>query len=149
MREDWWTDDEEFFARLRQAYREGPALQAFLDAGKAVFAPPDIDSELAALSYDSGIELARTRADTATLRSLVFEGPRTTIDLEVLADGLLGQVVPQAVMVVDLMVESGKAASVRSDKLGCFRFDMVPRGRFRLHCHGESGLEVVTSWTSV
>jgi hypothetical protein len=149
MREDWWQDDEELFARLRQAQREGPALRAFIEAGKAVFVPPDIDAELAALSFDSGLELAATRADTATLRSLVFEGPRTRIELDVLGDGLMGQLIPPAVVAVDLVLEGGPAASTHADDLGVFRFHTLPHERFRLHCHDPSGMEIVTSWISL
>lgn len=149
MREDWWNDDEELFVRLRDAYREGTVPQSFVRTGKAVFVPADVDAELAALTFDSFREPALTRADTATLRSLVFEGPRTTIELEVLSDGLLGQVVPAAVVRVDLVVEGHTVATVHSDHLGCFRFDAVPRDRFRLHCRGPSGMDVVTSWTFV
>lgn len=149
MRDEWWHDDEELFTRLRQAQREGPALRAFVEAGKAVFVPPDIDAELAALSFDSGHEPAATRADTATLRSLVFEGPRTTIELDVLPGSLLGQLIPAAAVDVDLVLESGTAATARADDLGVFRFDEIPRERFRLHCHDPSGVAVVTSWISL
>jgi hypothetical protein len=149
MPEDWWQNDEELFARLRQAHREGPALRAFVEAGKAVFVPPDIDAELAALSFDSGHEPAVTRADTATLRSLVFEGPRTTIELDVQADSLLGQLIPAAAADVDLVLESGTIATARADHLGVFRFGAIPRDRFRLRCHDPSGTDVVTSWISL
>jgi hypothetical protein len=158
VRSQWWTDDSELLARLRDALgtaRDVP--HAFIQAGKAVYRPPDLDAELAALIYDSECERvgdsarepALTRADTAALRALTFASSGLTIELEVTDGGLLGQVVPPGPALVEVQVQDGTTSEFVADALGCFTVDPVPRLPFRLRCRIGPHVDVLTSWLSL
>jgi hypothetical protein len=147
--DNWWNDDIRLLEELCIARAEALAVPAsFVAAGKAVFVEPDLDAELATLIFDSEHTVALTRADTATLRGLTFTSPTVTIQLELSADGVLGQVEPAAQVLVELLDDAGVVASDTSDDLGFFQIDTVPRGRFRLRCRSAE-LDVVTSWVSL
>jgi hypothetical protein len=150
VRSQWWSDDGELLAMLGDALataRDVP--HAFIGAGKAVYRPPDLDAELAALIYDSDGELALTRADTAALRALTFASSGLTIELEVTDGGLLGQVVPPEPAVVEVQVRDGTTSQVVADRLGCFTVHPVPRVPFRLRCRIGTRVDVLTSWLSL
>ncbi len=158
VRSQWWSDDGELLAMLGEALataREVP--HAFVRAGQAVYRPPDLDAELAALIYDSECERAGdtarepalTRADTAALRALTFASSGLTIELEVTGGGLLGQVVPPAPAVVEVQVQDGTSSQVTADRLGCFTVHPVPRVPFRLRCRIGAQVDVQTSWLSL
>jgi hypothetical protein len=149
MPDSWWDDDIRLLEEMCIARAEALAVPAtFVAAGKAVFVEPDLDAELAMLIFDSEHSPALTRADTAMLRGLTFTSPTVTIQLELSADGVMGQVDPATEVLIEVLDDDGVVASGTSDDLGFFRIDTVPRGRFRLRCHG-AGLDVVTSWVSV
>jgi hypothetical protein len=149
MPDNWWDDDIGLLAELCIARAEALAVPAsFVAAGRAVFAEPDLDAELAMLIFDSEHSPALTRADTAMLRGLTFTSPTVTIQLELSADCVMGQVDPAAEVLIEVLDDDGVVASGTSDDLGFFRIDTVPRGRFRLRCRG-AGPDVVTSWVCV
>jgi len=149
MPDNWWDDDIRLLEELCIAQAEARAVPAsFLAAGKAVFVEPDLDAELAMLIFDSEHHMALTRADTAMLRGLTFTSPTLTIQLELSADGVMGQVEPASAVVIEVLDEDGVVASDTADDLGFFEIDTVPRGRFRLRCRGPD-CDVVTSWVGV
>ena len=146
MPDNWLDDDVRLLEELCIARAEALAVPAsFVAAGKAVFVEPDLDAELAMLIFDSEHGPALTRADTAMLRGLTFTSPTVTIQLELSADGVLGQVEPASTVLVEVLDDDGVVASGTSDDLGFFEIDTVPRGRFRLRCRGPN-VDVVTSW---
>jgi hypothetical protein len=146
MPDNWWDDDIRLLEELRIARAEALAVPAsFVAAGKAVFVEPDLDAELAMLIFDSEHSPALTRADTAMLRGLTFTSPTVTIQLELSADGVLGQVEPATEVLVEVLDDDGVIASGTADDLGFFEIDTVPRGRFRLRCRGPE-VDVVTCW---
>jgi hypothetical protein len=149
MPDNWWDDDIRLLEELCMARAEALAVPAsFVAAGKAVFVEPDWDTELAMLIFDSEHSPALTRADTAMLRGLTFTSPTVTIQLELSADGVMGQVEPPAEVLIEVLDDNGVVASDTSDDLGFFEIDTVPRGRFRLRCRGPD-VDVVTAWVCV
>jgi hypothetical protein len=144
----WWSDDDQLLATLREAVREAHAVPAeFIEAGRAAFAWRNFDAELAALIYDSQEEPALTRnSDTATLRALTFASPRLTIELEITADGLLGQVVPIGRAEIDVQTRTGDPVTVEADELGCFVIRPMPAEPFRLRCRVGTTVDILTSW---
>src|SRR5271169_3310951 len=102
-------DDEELFALLQQALRSRQAVPPeFVVAAKNAFAWHNIDAELAQLTYDSAVgagvgpsAVAGTRSEAASIRALTFASSQLTIELEVTADSLLGQVVPTQVATIE------------------------------------------------
>jgi hypothetical protein len=147
----WWSDDDQLLATLREAVREADAVPAeFIEAGRAAFAWRNFDAELAALIYDSQREPALTRnSDTATLRALTFASPRLTIELEITADGLIGQIVPIAPAEIDVQPRTGDTTTIPADDLGCFTIRPMPAAPFRLRCRVGTTVDILTSWINL
>jgi hypothetical protein len=143
-------DDDEILAALRLAVQARQAVPAeFVAAARDVFAWHNIDAELAQLTYDSArdAELAqRTRAEAATIRALTFTSARLSVELEVTADSVLGQLVPAQTAAVQIRHRDGAEATVIADDIGCFRIDPIPAGSFRLQCRTADGIEMLTGW---
>lgn len=149
---DAW-DDEELLAVLRHALSSRRAVPAeFVEAGRNAFAWHDIDGELAQLTYDSvsGPDLVTgTRSEPATVRSLTFTSSQLTIELEVTADSLLGQIIPTQVATIEVHTQAGPETVISSDEIGCFSIYPIPHGPFRLRCQTATGVDVLTSWLTL
>jgi hypothetical protein len=146
-------DDERLLAALGRAIRARRDVPPeFVQAAKDAFAWHDIDAELAQLTYDSvhGIELAaRTRAENASIRALTFTSARLTIELEVTAESVLGQLLPTQVATIEIQTHGGVDSVVAADEIGCFSISPIPRGTFRLRCLATGGIDVRTGWISL
>ena len=98
MRHDWDSDDVLLDA-LRDALSTPPGdvPPEFVEAAKAAFTWRTIDEELLLItSYDSVLDdtlFARARS-TATARQLVFDADGVTLQVEVSAAGITGQLIP-------------------------------------------------------
>ncbi len=150
VRSEWWTDDTVLLQRVEDAVlsaREVPA--EFIAAGKAVWVPPDLDAELAALIYDSRREPVGVRTDTAALRALTFASATQTVELEIVEGRLLGQLVPPGQARIEIQLRDGDTAATVSDELGYFVIPFVPSGAFRLRYRSPAATEVVTSWVTI
>lgn len=146
-------DDDQLLAALKDALGARQAVpHEFVEAGKNAFAWHNIDAELAQLTYDSTGALppamSVTRSDTAAIRELTFTSPRLTIELEVTADALIGQIFPVQVVTIDVQARAGGTTAVSSDEVGFFSVLPVPQGAFRLRCRA-AGLDVVTAWVEL
>jgi len=147
----WWTDDEDLVAALKQAVRPAqPVPAAFVASGKVAFAWHNIDAELAGLTYDSAVDGAlagaSSRAESAPLRALTFASTELTIEVEVTHDALFGQLVPPTPGRVRVCLPTGDGPDTPIDEVGCFIIRPVPTGSFRLRCRTDSGLTVLTGW---
>jgi hypothetical protein len=69
-----------------------------------------------------------------------------TVELEVTADSVIGQIVPAQVATIEVQGQAGEAAVVASDEIGCFSISPIPRGAFRLRCRAAAGIDVRTGW---
>jgi hypothetical protein len=150
MASHWSSDDDQLLSALGDALRVAREVpRRFVEAGKAAIEWPQIDSELAALTYDSARDTGRVpagvRAEPAQLRYLTFASAEVTIELEVSGDALLGQVVPPQSGELEILAVGAPARTAAIDSVGCFVIRPVPSGSFRLHCHlGDAN--VVTDW---
>jgi hypothetical protein len=156
-------NDEQLLAALRQAVQARRAVPPeFVQVAKDAFTWHGIDAELASLTYDSvhdsvHDEDALTRGEDASIRALTFSSARLTIELEVTAESLLGQVIPTQVTTIEVQVQAGADSTadgtahstVVSDEIGCFSIQPVPRGPFRLRCQAPGGIDVRTGWVSL
>lgn len=146
-------DDDELMAALREALLEREAVPAeFIEAGKNAFAWHNIDAELAQLTYDSvrdGEAALSTRSESATIRALTFTSPHVSIELEVGADSLVGQVVPTQAATIRVQPKVGPETTVPADPIGCFSIRPVPSGEFRLHCRTAQGVDAQTGWITL
>ena len=145
-----WTDDEQLLADLGAALRAQRAVpDRLMEMGRAAFAWQHIDAELAALTFDSTVaEGAGVRAKPAALRALTFAAGGLTIELEVTADALVGQLVPAQPGEVDVLTREG-ATTVPADDVGWFTIRPRPAGMFRLHVRPTDGASVITEWTTL
>jgi hypothetical protein len=148
MAEIRWEDDNDLLALLEEALdAEGDVPPDFIAAGKAAFVWRTIDAELAALVYDSDREPALTRTQTtADLRALTFASANITIELELTATGLIGQLVPPSNAEIDVQTAAGVTGSVTTDELGCFTIRVIPQEPFRLRCRAGETVDVLTTW---
>lgn len=153
MGDDW--DDERLLSALREAQLARQIVpQWFIQGGQSAYAWHNIDAQLARLTYDSShdqdlesiMRSARTRSEPASIRALTFTSARLSIELEVTADSLIGQIVPPRHGALEQESRNGEIATVSIDEIGCFCIQPVPDGSFRLRCRTEDGIDVVTNW---
>lgn len=149
---DGWSDDE-LFAALRAAVRARQAVPPeFIEAGKGAFAWHNIDAELAQLTYDSSRDTLyepSLRAEAAFIRALTFTSPHLTIELEVSADSVLGQIIPAQRGTVRIQPADGPETTVPADEIGCFTIRPIPSRPFRLYCQTAGATEVLTGWITL
>jgi len=152
MASQWWNDDDQLLAVLKDALRTEEAQpREFVEAGKAAYAWRTVDAELAALTYDSAGDaglVGVTRSESATLRALTFASADLTIELEVTPEALLGQITPVQAGSVSVQVGTAEVSSAPIDELGFFTIRPVPAGAFRLLCRTASGAAVLTALVS-
>ena len=145
--EPGWDDDERLLADLGDAVRSASEVPpSFLRVGRGAFAWHGIDLDLAALAYDSTVAglPAGVRSRSGGVRSLTFEGAALTIEVELSADALSGQVVPPRPGSVEVWVDDELASEATVDDAGWFHVAPPPAGPFRL-CVRTGDDTVVTS----
>ena len=151
MPETW--DDDALLASLRQALDERREVPPeLIESGQAAFSWYSVDAELAELvrDFQAGREPEPgLRAETAGLCALTFRSPHLTVELEVTADALVGQVIPIQPATVTVQPGQGPEATVDGDELGCFAIEPAPAGMVRLHLATEDGTQAVTGWFEV
>jgi hypothetical protein len=147
-------EDEELLQELRAAARRfDPPPDAVLEAARASLTWRTIDAELAALEFDSVVDLATTAVRSSEgPRLLTFAAPGLSIEVEVSPIGprrqLVGQLVPAQPARIDVR-HAGGVTTVRADQLGRFGADAISAGPVSLRCHlgdSPSSLPVVTEW---
>jgi hypothetical protein len=144
-----WHDDDHLFASLREALREAEETPPrFVEMGKAAFAWHNIDAELADLTYDSSMVEAQPvgtmRAQDASLRALTYATADLTIEIEITADAVLGQILPPQAGSASTYLAAGPVAETSVDDMGFFAIRPVPTSSFRLRCVTASGLDIMT-----
>jgi hypothetical protein len=126
-----------------------PLLQAAVDAYEA-YALTGLDAELAELVFDSLTQSAPVRgADPPRL--LTFQGRGLTLDVEITADRLVGQLIPPGPAEIEILGpgQGHRATTIAADGLGRFAHESGPAaGPFSLRCRAE-GAVVVTEWLTV
>ena len=150
MRDGW--DDEQLMAALREAMRAREAVPDwFVGTGKSAYAWHNIDAELAQLTYDSHSDTAGaviTRSEAASIRALTFTSAHLSIELEVTAGSLLGQIIPPRTGTLEVHTTAGVTSSP-VDEIGCFVVGPIPSSPFRLRCRTEDGTDVLTGWITL
>jgi hypothetical protein len=147
-------EDEGLLRELRAAARRlDPPPASVLEAARASLTWRTIDAELAALEFDSAVDVAATAVRSGEgPRLLTFSAPGLSIEVEVSPIGprrqLVGQLVPAQPARIDVR-HAGGVTTVKADQLGRFGVDAVSAGPVSLRCHlGDvpSGVPVVTEW---
>jgi hypothetical protein len=146
-------DDEALLAALRQAVeamRDVPPQ--VVEAGKAAFAWHNADAELAELTYDSAADpgaAASEGAEVTSIRALTFTSPHLTIELNVAADSVAGQVAPAQAATITVQPLTGEEAELSVDEIGSFSVQPVPPAMFRLHVRAGADVDVLTAWITL
>jgi hypothetical protein len=142
--------DDRLLAMLAEAIEAERAVpREFIEAGKRVFLPPDLDAELAMLVRDSEYELASTRSETAELHTLTFRSASVLIELAVGAEGLQGQLVPARHVRIEVELPDGVVGTATPDEVGHFTVRPMPAGRFRLRLRRDGENDVITTWITI
>ena len=144
-------NDDELTAALTSLWAAvDPVPAAARQAADAAIEWRDLDSELAQLTSETGLdrELAHVRGEAPRLLS--FTSGSTVIELEIsVADGLvrlLGQLEPA--QEADVTVQStGWSHGARADGRGRFSLDALPEGRMRVAVSFDrAGERSTTEW---
>lgn len=143
-----WDDDDELFADLAQALRHDTAAEPELRRmAEGALTWQTVDGEIAALSYDSLHDRGLTaRARSGTLRrTVVFEHSTLRIEVELTADGLVGQLMPMGPRLLTLEGVDGLIQETDTDDIGNFLFDAPINSPVRLRCR-TGDVEISTDW---
>jgi hypothetical protein len=109
------------------------------------YALHDLDARLAELTFDSLVDAIPVRGATDPPRMLTFHSGDVTVDVEVSAQGLMGQVLPPQPASIEVLSGPRTAASLTADDMGRFTTDTAPAGPFALRLRA-GGEVVVTEW---
>lgn len=149
MTDNDWRDDDRLLADLGAALRRAePVPEAVLAGARAAFSWRTVDAELAALSYDSLLDDALlVRGADAPPRILEFTGRDMSVEVELTAEALVGQLVPPAPGEVVLLTSAGEVGRGTADEAGCFTLPLPPAGPVRLQCETASA-RLATEWVT-
>jgi len=133
---------------IRQAAGTEPALAELWEKIETEFRAVlgGFAERLASLTFDSALEPVRgLRSGSGQPRVLIFTAARLSLELEVMADLVVGQIVPPGPGEVVVETPDGTTVRVEADDIGLFDFAGLPRGQIRLRCQTPDG-NLVTDW---
>ncbi len=138
--------DRDILAGLSAAVRAAALAGTVAEHGKGAYAWRSIDQDLAWLSFDSSAEPVRAlRAESGEARVLIFTATPLSLEIEVMADYVVGQIVPPGPGQIVVETPDGTTVQAEADDLGFFDFTGIPRGPVRLRCETPTG-RLVTDW---
>jgi hypothetical protein len=153
MTPDWLADDDRLFEALRACLAStGRVPSDVVTAAKQVFELRYMDEELARLTYDSRADaelVGAFRAETLSVRSLMFGFDDVTLDVDVLADSVVGQVSPAQAGVVVIETRERRAGQGSIESSGMFSIPVRTRGEVRFRVESAEGRSFVTEWTII
>ncbi|WKX07001.2 hypothetical protein [Streptomyces sp. NL15-2K] len=119
-----------------------PALrQIAVDA----YALHDLDARLAELTFDSLVDATPVRGATEPPRMLTFHSGDVTVDVEVTAQGLMGQLLPPQPARIEVLGGPQTSLPLVADDMGRFTSEEAPTGPFALRLRAGDEV-VVTEW---
>jgi hypothetical protein len=149
------TDDAEYDAELDSGLLEeelrqaaavlDPLPPALLQIAVDAYALHDLDARVAELTFDSLVDAIPVRGATDVPRMLTFTAGEVTLDVEVTAEGLMGQVLPPQPARVEVLGGPQTTAPLTADDLGRFTTATPPSGPFALRLRTDDDV-VVTEW---
>jgi hypothetical protein len=144
-----WDDDERLMQELREAQGAEVSERA-RSAARAAFTWRTIDQELMRLAYDSSFssDQVQVRRVGPGPRVLGFEGTGFTLEVEVDAGTVMGQIVPVRAATVSVVTPDGESRSVDIDESGVFSIAAPERGPVRLTVEHDD-VASSTGWLSI
>jgi hypothetical protein len=79
---------------------------------------------------------------------LIFTATALSLELELMADRVVGQIVPPGPGEVVVETRDGGSFRIEADDMGFFDFEGMPRGQVRLRCETAAG-RLVTDWVGL
>ncbi len=146
--------DEEFaLDMLEEELRQATAIldpvpPALRQIAVEAFALHDLDSRIAELSFDSVVDAIPVRGAMAAPRMLTFHAGEVTVDVELTAQGLMGQVLPPQSARIEVLSGPQAGAPLTTDDMGRFTCEVSPAGPFALRLR-TGGEVIVTDWLTV
>jgi hypothetical protein len=143
-------DDHEIMEILREALSPGPSgdedppdrvLESAYSAGSWVL----LDAQLAELVADTPAAMG-VRAPLANPHQMTYRLHDLTVECELDADALLGEVTPAQVLRLELFQPDGTYRPVDLDADGRFLVRPRPRGPVAIRCTRAGGPAIVTPW---
>lgn len=118
--------------------------------------PPTALLDAGGLNLEAGYDLAAAactvveygqdwRSEEDDARVLIFTASPLSLELEVMAGHIVGQIVPPGPGAILLETSDGAAFRVEADDIGFFDLSGVPRGSVRLRCDTPTG-RLITDW---
>ncbi|MDX3401602.1 hypothetical protein [Streptomyces sp. ME01-18h] len=105
----------------------------------------DLDARVAELTFDSLVDGIPVRGETDPPRMLTFQSDGVTVDVEVTAEGLIGQLLPPGPAGIEVLTGPREHVRLTADDMGRFTGEAPPAGPFALRLR--TGREVVvTEW---
>ncbi|MFE7956959.1 hypothetical protein ACF1AX_05135 [Streptomyces sp. NPDC014802] len=143
-------DDLERLERLETELREAaPAIDPLPPELTAIaveaYALHDLDARIAELTFDSLTDALPVRGASDVPRMLTFQAGELTVDVEVGAEGLLGQVLPPQQANVEVLTGPHGGPTLTADPLGRFASQAPPTGPFALRLRTDDHV-IVTEW---
>ncbi len=128
-----WSDDDELMAALAEAVSETDEVgDRRREAARAAFTWRSVDAELMELLHDSALEAgAAVRGAADPGRLLAFGRGELTVEIEVGAGAVSGQVLPAQDATVTLQATDVEDRTVAADGAGFFRIEEVGSGPVR------------------
>ncbi|MFE5600669.1 hypothetical protein ACFQ8O_15975 [Streptomyces coelicoflavus] len=109
------------------------------------FALHDLEARVAELTFDSLVDAIPVRGESDPPRMLTFSTDGVTVDIEVTADGMIGQLLPPGPAGIEVLSGPRAHARLTADDMGRFTGEAPPAGPFALRLR--TGREVVvTEW---
>jgi hypothetical protein len=142
--------DDELLAELRDALQEAHEVpDSFVAAGKDAFTWRTVDADLAVLARDSST-LAGTRTESAMIRSMTFVAAALTIEIEVTADSVAGQLVPPQQARIEVQYREATLRTTATDEVGWFNVRLPRRvTAFRISATLPDRTTVITPWVNL
>ncbi|MFC8358294.1 hypothetical protein ACFUIY_00320 [Streptomyces griseorubiginosus] len=151
--EEALPDEELALDLLEEELRQATAIldpvpTALRQIAVEAFALHDLDSRIAELSFDSVVDALPVRGATAAPRMLTFHAGEVTVDVELTAQGLMGQVLPPRPARIEVLSGPRPGAPLTTDDMGRFTCEVPPTGPFALRLRTDEGV-IVTDWLTV
>jgi hypothetical protein len=145
-----WEDDHALLTDLGTARANTATVpEDFVTAALGALAWRSIDADLALaeLTFDSAFdtELATRTGVATSSRTLAFNGGGVSVEIEVTAAGITGQLTPAVEGRVSCQTATGTYDDTVTDAVGCFVLMAPPNGPVRLRLR-YGGRAVATSW---
>ncbi|MGW1749126.1 hypothetical protein ACWCRD_26645 [Streptomyces sp. NPDC002092] len=124
-----------------------PVPAQLLQIAVEAFALHDLDARIAELTFDSVVDAIPVRGATDVPRMLTFHAGGVTVDVELTAQGLMGQVLPPQTAGIEVLSGPQPGWPLTTDDMGRFTYDEPPSGPFALRLRTGEGV-LVTDWVT-